>query len=746
MKRRRASSIVTEAPEITGTEDVKTGIDETGNGESLFDFQSIQTEKAAAFLWTIAPIILAMRLTMGVGHAISVGAVRSGWQSVPDVFWLGLVVMRPTLEKQVKQHPIILATAVQCAGVAMVLYGLVALASAIPDVVLQHRVWQSFWCVFQTSIAAKLYIPLPALVLFVGPAHLCSWLCFHASVDYISMASVMQLIWGSALASCMYYYHTKDLWSEYRAMQELHSARLQVQAKQDSFQSILSSIFDASCSCDQTGILKEISPHLKEILDIPHTSENLNLCSFAASESEAARLADFFASAASCSHNQALKINCAFRRGVEDGHELVDACLYASNFNDCVSPRNEGSGFFLVFEIQTAQSEDDASKSARPSQSKAFDGSQQEQKTLQDAPPIGVLERQISSLEQGRLQELVMDITRGRKHDDGKSRRPSSTPPGFFNSSGFFSCQQDAADEPAASVRSGGASEHTDWTFQSWRPICPETAAPPETVAPSLLPQPGGDDRETVGPGKMKIQLAEALKAHQGTLAPGSDNESTNGSMPTKATKFSAGSHTSETIHESVDSISCSSCSSSCSDEAGECVKFGYVRSPGQTPVVRLSDVMEMRSQGLKSLGSCHSPRDDHAGCLPCSFHFFHMYSPGRRPCNAGYMCEYCHDISHQRKWRSALRKHRRPVDEFSNIKAVDWLWTNSKSSRGRHAAAASSSSSAHQLTRRHGAAKPPQPYVRTPDVPRLGALFWDSAPCARSPDSPHEAGMRTRE
>lgn len=72
-----------------------------------------------------------------------------------------------------------------------------------------------------------------------------------------------------------------------------------------------------------------------------------------------------------------------------------------------------------------------------------------------------------------------------------------------------------------------------------------------------------------------------------------------------------------------------------------------------------LSTILKMKANGKPTVGSCHEP---HGQCVPCSFHFSHVRFPETRaPCRASFVCEYCHDETHFPKWRSSLRKLRKP-------------------------------------------------------------------------------------
>lgn len=84
-------------------------------------------------------------------------------------------------------------------------------------------------------------------------------------------------------------------------------------------------------------------------------------------------------------------------------------------------------------------------------------------------------------------------------------------------------------------------------------------------------------------------------------------------------------------------------------------VKVGPPIKPDSGSLARLTDTIKSHIEGSPSLGSRNHTASE---CTrPCTFHFQSVYH-GRPPCKAGGLCEYCHDTSHQSKWRSKLRKH----------------------------------------------------------------------------------------
>jgi hypothetical protein len=119
------------------------------------------------------------------------------------------------------------------------------------------------------------------------------------------------------------------------------------------------------------------------------------------------------------------------------------------------------------------------------------------------------------------------------------------------------------------------------------------------------------------------------------------------------------------TYTEAVSDESCSDLSDSTSmcestDDA-VIVKTGYSiahEHPIPSPA-RLTELIQMKKHNVASIGSTHPLT---TRCEPCSFHFTHIRMPlTRAPCKAAYLCEFCHNTSHNKRWRSVFRKTRRP-------------------------------------------------------------------------------------
>jgi len=89
---------------------------------------------------------------------------------------------------------------------------------------------------------------------------------------------------------------------------------------------------------DQSGDLKEVSPQLQDSVgqelggSLDEKADIINLCNYAGTGGERARLEDFLALAHASlhAHNQASKLHCSLRRRGPTSDDLVDVCMYAA--------------------------------------------------------------------------------------------------------------------------------------------------------------------------------------------------------------------------------------------------------------------------------------------------------------------------------------------------------------------------------------------------------------------------------
>jgi hypothetical protein len=89
---------------------------------------------------------------------------------------------------------------------------------------------------------------------------------------------------------------------------------------------MLSSVWDASCTCNADGSISSSTPHLELLLGGGENLVGSCLHTFAANEDDACRLQDFCRNTALSAVRQALTLQCTIRPEGLDSNKLLDAC------------------------------------------------------------------------------------------------------------------------------------------------------------------------------------------------------------------------------------------------------------------------------------------------------------------------------------------------------------------------------------------------------------------------------------
>jgi len=290
-----------------------------------------------------------------------------------------ICLYKQRLEELVKQSPIAVGSGLQACWHLVATHSEMAGAFSFDMTsdrgeLMRHRMFLGMYAA-SLVVTATFYVPRPLFLGFVCPLHFGAWLFFHSAVNFLQTTCIL---WGVVLVSlCAYLYHLQSscLWREFEATSALETERCALaektqalenegrlrQAARESLHGILSSISDASCVCAQDGKLLDCSPHLREILDCPqlvtHSKgacdhfNSLNLCSFAATNSERERLANFLAKTSSDAHHRAATIQCSFRNAMTDAASaLVEARLYAIVMPDVA---DEPHALFMALQTQS---------------------------------------------------------------------------------------------------------------------------------------------------------------------------------------------------------------------------------------------------------------------------------------------------------------------------------------------------------------------------------------------------------
>lgn len=258
-------------------------------------------------------------------------------------------------------------------------------------------------------------------------------------------------------------------------------------------------------------------------------------------------------------------------------------------------------------------------------------------------PPNGKTEQAMYVSRHGLLLEPTLTALIAAKNTFNWQRRRTISAPPSFSRHKVFSGDN-------ASIQSFSAGKHTDWSESSRQLCLRETcmtslqhSGVAATLGGVLCDQPQSD---TVPCG--------ALGLHS-ELEPWGSSVSAEQRQETNTLVVASGlvkqGEETDSSSESEQSDSSAASTASCRLAAATIVKVG-----SQT----LRELLQLKSDGVGSVGSLHGEDER---CAPCSFHFTHIHAPSKRPpCKASYLCEYCHDVSHN-SYRCSLRKCRRPYN-----------------------------------------------------------------------------------
>merc|ERR1740130_2135617 len=104
----------------------------------------------------------------------------------------------------------------------------------------------------------------------------------------------------------------KDRWHSCEKTRMLENERALLMATQNTLHGMLSSLWDASCTCNVSGNISSSTPHLEQFLGGGQDLVGANLVLFAA-EGDEKRMQEFMRYAASSAEHQALSLQCSLQ-------------------------------------------------------------------------------------------------------------------------------------------------------------------------------------------------------------------------------------------------------------------------------------------------------------------------------------------------------------------------------------------------------------------------------------------------
>jgi len=200
-----------------------------------------------------------------------------------------------------------------------------------PTELMQHRIFLTTTLPLLCVSAYVLHVPTWVNVLAFCPIWMAAWLCFHHLVGFLNGNPACVCFAFFACMILVYMQHTlnKERWESFQTTRALKQEQRVLKETQVVLHGMLSSLWDASCTCSTDGAISSSTPHLNQLLGAAKNLVGSNLCTFAVSEVDAARLQEFLQNVASASHTQALSVQCALHpQGVDSQKDACEAKAY----------------------------------------------------------------------------------------------------------------------------------------------------------------------------------------------------------------------------------------------------------------------------------------------------------------------------------------------------------------------------------------------------------------------------------
>jgi hypothetical protein len=199
----------------------------------------------------------------------------------------------PLLRRRVREQPMLFGTTFQVMGYFTMLVYNIILATSAQDELMQHRVFLTVHAMLMIFIIFIGDLPLWVHGWMIAPISFVSWLTFHWIVGFWKAPMV---IFGFSMAIFQTYLVTwlEELrWQQFQAYQQLDRERQALEATKETLQCMLSSVWDASCTCNAYGDISSSTSHLELLLGGGQDLVGSCLCTFAANDADGSRLRDF---------------------------------------------------------------------------------------------------------------------------------------------------------------------------------------------------------------------------------------------------------------------------------------------------------------------------------------------------------------------------------------------------------------------------------------------------------------------
>jgi len=181
---------------------------------------------------------------------------------------------------------------------------------------MQHRTYLTIQAPVALVMCVMGHVPVLVHVLVVAPSIFAFWLMFHSLVGFWK---TFMIVYGFTFVSvtpvCFSLWLERMKWEQFEATRELDRERQVLQETQETLHCMLSSLWDASCTCHPDGTIASSTPHLEQLFGGGKGLVGSNLVDLVVEADGQAidRLQDFLRNTVSAQGRQALSLQCSVR-------------------------------------------------------------------------------------------------------------------------------------------------------------------------------------------------------------------------------------------------------------------------------------------------------------------------------------------------------------------------------------------------------------------------------------------------
>jgi len=232
---------------------------------------------------------------------------QSLWCGSMSTFMTSLLVFShlvgPFIRRQIHKHDIRVASVFQMSLLMLLQTVNLCIALSMDGELMQHRYFLSSQITVLVLTCSVAYVPL-WIHNFVGvPINFIAWLLFHHMSGFCQEYGFAKgIIFGAGISVCVpicFSLRERMQWLKFQANRELDRQMEILEATQTALHSMLSSLWDASCTCDLDGVVSYCTPHLAQLFGGGKDLAGACLSGLAANDADRYRLQEFLKNAAS---------------------------------------------------------------------------------------------------------------------------------------------------------------------------------------------------------------------------------------------------------------------------------------------------------------------------------------------------------------------------------------------------------------------------------------------------------------